>query len=465
MDILKALGNKSLGRILLLLNGIVAIVVFYIFRSQLGGDATTYLGLADGITHGLYTYWYFLDTPFPDSFRNPGYPLFLSFFRLFTDSVLVIQIFQLILYIISLYLAVEILRLLFNLPAVESIFLLLMLPGIYVAYYISAIFPEILVTFLLLTYFYADLKIRKDSWLKVLVLALLAGFIFQVRPVFIFVPVIASLHKFFYNRDSTSFLKQVVLLLLFFATMIPYGLWNRKHHGVFKVTSIEGGGGVFHLGYWAMKLPDYYEYRYWGNYCPEEMIPFTKPGERKQNIDRFNAEWDSIDAGIRHLLNSGDTLMLKAHEQHPELFRTYNSEYAIAREKALLRFTIEDIKSDLPFYLKVKLYSAIRLWVTGIPLKDYREATAKGKILLLYPFVITLVTFLAALILIPMAWHHKPEWMRRLSLMLIITAYFGLIHIPFTIQSRYTIPVRIELLMIISVSAYIILDRKKVKYR
>jgi hypothetical protein len=335
------------------------------------------------------------------------------------------------------------------------------LPSIHVSSYIPTIFPEILVTCLLLLSIWMDLKLSPGSWKKYILLGLLYGIIFQIRPVILFLPFLLAVLNYLKNRNSFSFTKNAVMLLLFIATMIPYGLWNKINHDKFSVTSLEGGGGVFHLGYWMFKLPDYYEPRYWGNYCTRELIPFIKENEREYYISKYNEEWDQIDSACAPLLTAADTAMIAIKENYPSLFRTYNSKYTLKREALLKEFALKNIQSDLPFYIKAKCYSAVRLWVTGIPLKEFEPAGTAKKLYLMYPFIITLTTFITALVLLPLAFMKYRPAMLPLTGILLITLYFGIMHIPFTIQSRYTIPVRMELLMMIAVAAYFIFFKKQ----
>jgi hypothetical protein len=77
--------------------------------------------------HGEYSYWYFLDESYPDTFRNPGYPLFLAAIRFFTSSVLVIQIIQWLLYLFSIRLVLVLLEKLVGRVEVKNIFLLILI--------------------------------------------------------------------------------------------------------------------------------------------------------------------------------------------------------------------------------------------------------------------------------------------------------------------------------------------------
>ncbi len=455
MDLLKILNKPATSKFLLTLNIFVGIVVFFIMINDVKPDAFTYAYLADSLLEGKYSFWYFENIYFPDTFRNPGYPLIIAIFRFFTENFLPIQLFQLVLYFLSLFLILKIIDRLYHTIAIKNIFLILLIPSIHVVAYTPAIFPEIAVTFLLICFIWLDLKLPDNSWKKFIILGLIFGLIFQIRPVILFLPFLYALYKFIINRQ-TSIVKNLAMLVIFGLTMIPYGMWNKVNHGVFKITSLEGGGGVFFMGYWSLKLPDYYEYRYWGIYCHNEMISMIDETTRDQNIEEFNQQWNKIDSATLPLLNEKDLIMIELHKSHPKLFRTHNSTFTLKREELLKKYTIENIKNNLPYYIKIKIYTAIRLWVTGIPLRDFKPAGVAKKIYLIYPFLITLFTFLAGIIFIPYAFYKWPHVRKKLTGILLITLYFGIIHIPFAIQARYTIPVRLELLLMIASSLYFI---------
>jgi len=462
MDLTGFLKSRKTFIILIVLNFIGAVIMFYIFNSKVRGDARTYFGLADGILQGTYSYWYFLDHYYPDTFRNPGYPLFLAAIRIFTHSVIVVQVIQFLFYFGAVRLLFSILDLMFrDTMIIKNIFLMFLLSSIHIVSYTTAILPEILVTFLLLLSIWIDLKLPSDRWKKYIILGFLYGFLFQVRPVVLFLPFLIAILNYIKNRQSFPLFKNVVLLSIYMITMIPYGLWNKANHGVFKITSLEGGAGVFHLGYWMFKLPDYYEVRYWGNYCTREMIPLIDEKDREFNIKKFNAEWDEIDSALAPLLTAADTAMIKLKPGYISLFKTYNSNYVIKREQLLKEYTLKNIKSDLFYYFKVKCYTVARLWVTGIPMRDFRPAGLIKKLNLMYPFLITFITFITALIVIPISFFKYRPAMLPLTGILMIVLYFGIIHIPFAIQARYTIPVRFELMMMIAVSLYLLFFQKE----
>ncbi|HEX5001816.1 MAG TPA: hypothetical protein VFW78_04920 [Bacteroidia bacterium] len=439
---------------LLFLNFLSGLAVFWIFHAETGSDMHTYVGLADGIRAGNYSYWYFISDAYPDTFRNPGYPLLLAFFRLFTHSLVPVQLFQLLLYFCSIGMVLNLIDKFWGALQIKNLFLLLLLPSIHVASYTPSVFPEIVVTFLLLVIIRIQYFGDKSKWSTYISSGLLYGILFQIRPVILFLPFLLAALGIVTERKAFPFVKNGVMLILFICTMIPYGMWNKSHHGTFKITSIEGGGGVFHLGYWSFKLPDYTENRYWGNYCPREMISFSDEKDRAANIAAYNAEWDLIDSLTAPYLTANDSAMIALQPKYPYLFKTFSSGYTQKREQLLKKLAIEHIKADPVYYAKEKIYSAIRLWVTGIPVKEFKSAGVARRMYLIYPFIITGLTFLAGLIFITMCFIKNKPYRKLMLPLLLITLYFGVMHIPFTIQSRYTIPVRFELLLMIAAAVY-----------
>ncbi|MCC2547894.1 hypothetical protein LJY25_15700 [Hymenobacter sp. BT175] len=443
------------------LNLLITLVVAAATFGTISGDHYTYMGYADGLLQGRYTYWYFLPDYIPDTFRNPGYPLFLLLIRALGGGDGLARIVQTLLYLITIGLVV---RLAARCETdsrswlVRNLFLLLLLPNIQLAYFAALVFPEMLVAFLVALYVYVAITWPLSGWKRTVVLALLAGLIFQTRPVFILFPLGHLALDFWQNRSMGMFswLKGIVLLVLFGATMLPYAFWNYRHHGVFKPTSLEGGAGVMQLGFWALRMPGYHETRYWGNTMGDEVVSFAEPAEVPGYIAAFNAEWDQIDAATRPLLTARDLRYLpQMRNNDRNMFPTYNSDYTVRREKLLLQATIANIRREPGYYLKTRLYTLVRLWVTGVQLNAWREAASPlAKIKVIYPALASGFTFLLGIICLAWGLFHQRaiQCTRTWWLSLALVVYFGLVHIPFSIQARYTVPVRPWLLLAIAVA-------------
>lgn len=474
---LTRLGNARLFWALVGLNLLITLAVaIAATRTITLDDRSSYLGLAEGLQHGRYSAWHFLPDYVPDTFRNPGYPVFLLLLKTLGLAERGIHVVQTLFYLASVGLIVRIAARCEVAPQswlVRNVFLLLLVPNIQLAYLAAYIYPEVLVAFFISAYGFVALTWPVGSWKRTLALALVAGLVFQLRPVFIFMPLIQLALDFWQlRRRAFPWVQAVTLLAVFGATMLPYALWNQRHHGVFKPTSLEGGAGVMQIGFWALRMPGYHEGRYWGNQMGDEVVAFTDSADVPKHIAAFNHEWDVIDAKTKPLLTATDLkykglmyhYLLPGLENYGFLFPTRSSAYTIQREKLLMQANLADIRREPGYYLKTRLYTLVRLWVTGIQRPAWRAATSPvAQIKVLYPTLVSGFTFLLALLSIGWVLLSRrklvcpPAW--RLSLALVV--YFGIIHLPFAIQARYTVPVRLWLLLSIALAVGTLLTPRR----
>ncbi|HEY0977716.1 MAG TPA: hypothetical protein VGE21_09615, partial [Flavobacteriales bacterium] len=159
--IAERLSSLRLRNILLAANVLMGVLVVYIFRTA-HGDLGDYLPLADGILHGTYSMWYRLPVDIPDTFRNPGYPLFLALFRAIGPDLLWVQAAQVLLHALSVLLILRIVGRLGGLIA-QNIFLLLLLPSINVLYFSTGIYPETPTMFFACLFLWCDTGMR-NGW-------------------------------------------------------------------------------------------------------------------------------------------------------------------------------------------------------------------------------------------------------------------------------------------------------------
>jgi len=216
-----------------------------------------------------------------------------------------------------------------------------------------------------------------------------------------------------------------------------------------KLHHLRGGAGVLHLGYWAPKMPGISVSRYWNNRMGNEYIQFVDKEDVKSNVSQFNAEYDEIENKCKHLLNSLDFEMLEKHIKHFELPRTFNSEYTLIRESLLFEKAIQNYSIDIGFTIKTKIYTFFRLWVTGVNKTHFeKEKSVFRKLILIYPFLISFVMFVLLLFSLPFLLVKMK--VKKVYFLVSILLYIGLMYVPFTIQARYTIPVRLIQIMLIS---------------
>lgn len=433
------------------------------------GDHYTYLGYADGLLHGRYSYWYFFPDYIPDTFRNPGYPLFLALLKGIGIEGGGIRLVQVGLYGITIWLFIKLAQRCEHSQSwlVRNTFLLVLLPNVQLAYFAALLFPEVLVAFLIAVYATVAFSWPVGSWRRTISLALVAGALFQVRPVFLLFPLVQLALDFLYTRSRTKFAwgQAVVLLGLFGVTMVPYAAWNYRHHGVVKITPLEGGAGVMQIGFWALRMPNYHEHRYWGNQMGDEVISFVAPAEVPAAIAAFEHEWDVIDKKCQPLLTARDKQYLPImRRDYKMLFPTYSTAYTLQREHLLMQANLADIRREPGYYLKTRLYTLVRLWVTGVQRSAWQAAaTPLAKLKILYPALVSSITFLLALISAAWGiwhWQRFGENARVWWLGLAFIVYFGVMHLPFAIQARYTVPVRPWLVFFIALTFATWLSRR-----
>jgi hypothetical protein len=264
-----------------MLTALSSFVLFFLNINNIVGDEYMYIYCAKALHQGKYTHWIIIDEYIPDTFRNPGYALFIYLLQFISESTMLIKATQLILLFISIYLFLKIINYYNKDLVLKNIFLLLLNINFVILAYPGYIFPETLMIFLITLIFYIELTWKDDSWKKTLLLVILYSYTFQVRPVILFIPFIRFAYLI-YKYKALNIEKNIVFIVLFIASMLPYGYWNYKTHGVFKVTPLEGGAGVIYLGYWSPKMVDYKEKNYWYNTSPKDA--FVNFSDEKESL-------------------------------------------------------------------------------------------------------------------------------------------------------------------------------------
>ncbi|HEX5653380.1 MAG TPA: hypothetical protein VFX58_09920, partial [Chitinophagaceae bacterium] len=137
--------------------------------------------------------------------------------------------------------------------------------------------------------------------------------------------------------------------------------------------------------------------------------------------------------------------------------------YTNAREKILNRLLKKHISSSPGYYIQTRIYTAARIWFTGINKEELQKASFMGKLKLLYPFLVTFTCIFGGLItVLILIFKRILSWKIYWPLFLLI-GYFGLIHIPFAIQARYTVPVHMFILFLLSAGIATLAVDKTVK--
>lgn len=430
------------------------LVLFSLNITSLVGDEYMYVFIAKALHQGKYTHWIIIDEYIPDTFRNPGYAFFIYLIQFISEWVILIKIVQVGLLLLSIYLFLGIIDYYNKSIHLKNIFLLLLNINFVILAYPGYVFPETMMTFLITLIINIELTWKENTWKKTLLLVILYSYAFQVRPVILFIPFIRFFYLIYKNKMH-NIAHNLVFVILFIVSMLPYGYWNFKTHGVFKVTSLEGGAGVMYLGYWSPKMVDFTETNYWRNATPKDvLINFSNEKESLENRIKFNQEWDSITNVCNKYLTKKDLDHLAFMKKNDHLFVTYNGKYTTEREKILKKVAVHHLLNDWQYTIKLKAYTFFRLWYTGLNVNDLNSNDKLNKYSSILAFLTTFSTLLLSISYFIYCLFKRRDILITLALPIALCLYFDVLHLPFAIQSRYTICVRMFYLFILAYMIY-----------
>jgi hypothetical protein len=458
------LDKRSVFHWLLFVNVVSGLTGFSLGLRSPFADAVGYWNMARSFGHGTFSSWYFLPVSAPETLRTWGYPFFIFLCQQIYDSYLTVQLLQLAIYGTSVYLMLRLIQHFDSSLIYRNVFLLLLAFNIKLPFYAGQINAEMLCIFSVALYSFI-FYFQKESFLKCVLLALCGFCIFQFRPSFLLFPVFFLLYKLVCNRDNIKY--YAASFSLYLILLLPFGFWNYENHGIFKVTPMEGGGGVVHIGYWCPKLPEgFRENFYWGNVCVADYTQpsFVSDEERQSNVAKFEGEWNEINSEIASLLSEDDRQQIALMEENnPGQFVLYPGKYTAAREKLLFEKTLQHVEDEPWFYLKTRVYTFARLWFTGISKDEWNNANGLvGKATALYPFLSSFFFIFLGLIFITTSFVIGFLKWSRFYFLFLLTVYYGLIHTPFAFQSRFTVPVHFLILVMSSFAIVRILHGRRV---
>lgn len=447
------LGRRPVFLVLLGLNVLVTLAIMWASRHTMLSDAWSYICLAEGITHGEYSMWWQLPEEYPDTFRAPGYPLFLAFFIAVFGTWKVAVPVQFAMYAWSVWAMLKVVERLDDRLATRSLFLLLLLPMVNVPYYITQIYTEVPTLTLVTGVLYLLMVVGLRRWYHAALLGALFALLFQMKPVFLLFPFVFVAIFFYFDRSRTALARSGLVLAVFVGLLLPYALWNKKHHGVLKPTPLEGSGYYMHFAHWAGKFPGYTEQVYWYNSAGNEIVRFVDDTEIQANISAYEGEWAEFKTRLAPLLTARDSAMFDARPNMPHgTVNTFNTAYTLERERLLAEKAMEHLRAE-PGYTALRMaYTGLRVWVIGVQLDDLRSTGALGKAKLLFPAVVTGLTFILLVVFVPLAYRKSRLDIRRTWPLLLFLIYISGIYLPFTIQARYSTPVRFAMFAILALA-------------
>lgn len=458
--LLHFLDQRRTFHVLLGLNVLMVLAVLWLSRDTMLSDGLSYLNLAEGILHGKYSMWWVLDGFYADTFRAPGLPLLIACCLKLFGTWKAVKVVNFALYWVALHFSLRALGHLDPRRSTKSIFLLLLLPMLNIPFYINQLYTEIPVLAGLSILMDAYLRPGKWSLLRAVAAGSLMGFLILCKPMLVGFPVGMAALAWWFGRRRTDLRAQAIMLICCGIALMPYGLWNLRHHDVFKVTPIQGGSGYMHFAYWCGKMPGYQDTFSLRNFTGDELIQFTPSDSVPANIAAFEKEWTGIKAQLDPLLTAKDSVMMTSWDKVPYAAEaTYNSQYALTRERILGRLALDHMLHDPWYTLGYKTYTAVRLWVIGIQRSEFAKASLAGKLQMLYATASTGLNFLLALVILPLAYWRGSLQLRASWPLLATVLYVWLLHIPFTIQARYTICVRFALFTLMAIALTDLLQR------
>jgi len=444
------LRHRRATLLLVLLHGLVGLGIFLIAARTPFPDAQGYWHMGQSLLQGKFSSWHFLSKYYPETLRTPGYPAFLAIWQLLGASMWVVKAIQLVLYFVALYLMTRTLAKISADRLYVNLFLLVALPNIQIVYYAGYISAEMLAIACMALCVY--LLFLPRTKINALWLGLAFFALFITKPSFLLLPFGLAVLMVLQKRSAFAF--SAIFVAVFVVLLLPFGLWNKANHGTFKLTSLEGGAGAAHMGYWQLKLPNGYQEKfYWNNSVGYDI---TRPGlftQQQHNafVQTYEAEWRSLLDSISPLVTVQDSVYLDSMQYlHPTVFKLYNSQYTQAREAGLWQLTTQHIKANPGYFALSRLYHLGRSYVTGINYKDLQAASGPGIIKVVYPFAVTFVCILLGLLVSLAYWLPAKRVLPNKLLLLAMALYAGLIHVPFVIQARYTVPVHFIVLLLVA---------------
>ncbi len=457
---LRVLAHPRATAVLLAFNGLLTVTITVVMYGSELGDHKNYLALAEGILHGRYSSAWMEEPFLPETFRTPGYPLFLAGLLQVFGEWRPIALVQTGMYLACLYMTVRMVRARTQGALAVNLFLVLLAPTVNVAYYNALISPEIPSLFAITALLFVDPLHHRRSWWSALLMGLLFGFLFQCRPVFLLLPIARVVAGWWSERSAFPWRWWAGAVLVYTATLLPFGLWNMKHHDRFGLTPIEGSGGVFQIGYFSGLMPDHQEWRIWANRTGDEVVRFVPEEEVPQHIAAFERDWDIIDSACAPYLTARDAALFLKGGRRAWIWNTFSTRYTREREQWLWKLTLDRVKERPWYFVKLKAWTAVRLWVIGIQRGEFMRASYVGKVKLALPTALTLVQFLLLVLVVPVAIRRDRRLLHRLLPALVTVVYGWVIYLPFVIQSRYTVPLRMAMLLLIAMALASLLQRR-----
>ncbi len=331
------------------------------------GDEGRYLEFAHNLLHGFYS----PPAPNINLTNGPGYPVILTPFLAFGFPLITLTIMNAFFYYFSIIFLYKALKQIvsFKVTIIFSFF--------WAFYYIAyqnipfihtETFTYFLISILILATiesFKANNQPRKKRFIVLAGFTL--GYIVLTKIAFVYVflaMLLASIILFITNRKSSNYQKGVVIMLISFATLLPYMIYTFKLTGRLLYWNTNTGVSL----YWSTSP-------YPGEY-----------GDWKENLKE-----NPIDMGNFNIPGAGDSLVAHHQNDYDKVFKKHGfSQAGMLQDDEFKLMAINNIKSHPLKYLQNCFYNVGRL-VFHYP---FSYAVQRPKVLIVFPLNGIVLTFI-----------------------------------------------------------------------
>lgn len=442
VSVLRVLLSDLFSKIFLLFCAFIGFIIIFQSSQIVFPDQDQYLAIANSILRFQeFSSWCDNSGCAPETHRTPGYPIFLSFFGFFGIGLFGIKLFQAFLYFLTILLVYgTALRSKLGIIGARAAIAILAF-NIQIPYYFGQIAPEGICIFLIVLYAFIFSKNSTKISSIILISSILAAF-FYMRPGILMLPIgliILSILKI----SKINIRSQVLSFLGLLTLVLPFAFWNLSNHDSFKLTQIEGGGGVAHLGYWAHKLPvGYINANYWGNEVIRDVTsPFQLFGERSnEHVSLYEDGWAKFNKAFPlndYCYEVGNSILMPKSP-----FYNCDIKYIQEREKFLVSdLSSQIIKNPLEYFLQ-RIYTFNRLFFSGISNTDTFPLIKfiKSSIPFLITFFFIYLSFLLMTYRVLFS-NQRKDTPEVFQFMWAVILYFAVSHSFFAIQARYLVPI------------------------
>ncbi len=441
--------------ILVFLNILVSLLVFMMASGRSAGDELDYINLAKSIISGEFSSFAGLENQYPNNIRTPGYPLFLASILQLSPSILVVKISQLILYFISLGLWVSIfIELKFS---KRSLYFFLCLSGVSIqlSYYSAMVMSETVVIFLMSLLVYLVFTKNYNLFYRVTMMAFVLALLTLIKPINILLPLLFLPLLYFTKSKGLSLL--ALSTLIFSITLSPWIIWNIKNHDIASPMSAQGSPILLYTAFWTSKLPNNFRLPK-SMYAPRTYDDIFNPyyylfneEEKEQAKIQFLKEVEEIHFIANKSLSLSEKRDIAVMDSVDGIFNTYPSDYVQNRDALFMKYFLKRVRDEPIYYMGSRIYTYPRLFFAGInphtfvgsdvPMSTKLQAIVTTMI----TFILVFITFISCSLFVIQNFKKIKKEFLIIYLMIFYTSF---IHIPFPVQSRYTIPIHLAILFL-----------------